>query len=244
MSVAPDDHAAGPATPPLPRPAPAGPEAETARLGIMGGTFDPIHDGHLAIAAAARDRLGLERILFLPAGIPPHKPEVDRAPVEDRVAMVELAIAGRPGFELSRIDVDRPGPSYTAESIRLIAAAERAARRTPRLILIMSAETLAGLPEWHDPDALLASCQVAVVPRAGHAPPDPRWIAREFPGREDRIIILDGPRLAVSSTEVRARVAAGRLIDDLVPAAVARYIADHGLYRDASRRSNRRTAAQ
>jgi nicotinate-nucleotide adenylyltransferase len=196
----------------------------------MGGTFDPIHLGHLAIAEAARTTLELERVLFLPAGVPPHKPGAVGAPAEDRVAMVRLAIAGRPAFELSRIDVDRPGPSYTADSVRRIGDAERAAGRDPDLVLIMSAETLAELPDWHEPERLLAACRVAVVPRAGHPAPDPAWIAQRFPGQADRIVVLDGPRLAISSTDIRARVAAGHSIAKLVPEAVARYIADHGLY--------------
>ncbi|MBF8290881.1 MAG: Multifunctional fusion protein [Chloroflexi bacterium] len=200
------------------------------RTGIMGGTFDPVHRGHLAIAEAAVSALGLERVLFLPAGVPPHKQDAVLASAKDRVAMVQLAIAGKRRFVLSRVDVDRPGPSWTAESIRLIAAAERAAGREPDLFLIVSAETFAALPGWHEPGALLRACRIAVVPRAGYPTPDPAWIGGRFPGLEDRIGLLDGPRLPVSSTEVRERVAAGRAIERLVPAAVRRYIADHGLY--------------
>jgi len=132
--------------------------APAVRIGILGGTFDPVHLGHLAIAEAARTALDLDRVLFLPAGSPPHKPGSVDAPAADRVAMVELAIAGHPGFELSRVDVDRPGPSYTADSIERIAAAERAAGREPDLVLIMSVETLGELPEWHEPARLLAAC--------------------------------------------------------------------------------------
>jgi nicotinate-nucleotide adenylyltransferase len=211
------------------------------RIGIMGGTFDPIHLGHLAVAASTRASLALTRVLFLPAGIPPHKPDAVVASVEDRVAMVRLAIAGRPAYELSRVDVDRPGPSYTADSVRLIAAAERAEGRDDELVLILSAETFAGLPEWHEPARLLADCRIAVVPRGGHDAPDPARIGEAFPGQADRIVILEGPRIAISSTEVRARVAAGRSVRDLVPSAVARYIADHGLYQT---RSIRRTTSQ
>ena len=200
----------------------------------MGGTFDPVHLGHLAIAEAARESLDLERVVFLPAGVPPHKPGAVTAPAEDRVAMVRLAIAGNATFELSRVDVDRPGPSYTADSVRLIAEAERTAGRDPDLVLIMSAETLAGLPDWHEPTRLLAACRVAVVPREGHPAPDLAWIAAQFPGQANRIVMLDGPRLGISSTGVRERIATGRSIRYLVPDAVEHYIADHGLYRSAS----------
>lgn len=196
----------------------------------MGGTFDPIHLGHLAVAEEAREALGLSRVLFVPAGLPPHKPEGATASVDDRVAMVELAIAGNPAFELSRIDVDRPGPSYTADTVALLAAEAHARGEPVELTLIMSVETLAGLPAWHEPERLLAACRVAVVPREDHPAPDPAWLQASFPGLEDRFTMLDGPRLGISSTAVRDRVAAGRSIRYLVPEAVERHIADHDLY--------------
>jgi nicotinate-nucleotide adenylyltransferase len=198
--------------------------------GVTGGTFDPIHVGHLAIAEEARESLGLERILFVPAGVPPHKPDGAEASVEDRLTMVELAIAGNPAFAMSRVDVDRPGPSYTADTMALLSAAAREDGGTPDLTLIMSAETLAGLPEWRDPGRLLAECRVAVVPREAYPAPDPAWLSLHFPGLEDRFDLLDGPRLGISSTGIRERVAAGRSIHYLVPEAVERHIADHSLY--------------
>ena len=205
-----------------------------SRIGILGGTFDPVHLGHLAIAEATRTALELERVLFLPAGTPPHKQgEVD-TPAANRVAMVELAIAGHPGFEVSRVDVDRPGPSYTADSVERIAATERVAGREPDLFLIISVESLAELPDWHEPTRLLATSRIAVVPRPGHPRPDPAWIEASFPGQADRIVTIDGPRLAISSTDIRERIATGRTVRQLLPAAVARYIVDHGLYRPPS----------
>jgi nicotinate-nucleotide adenylyltransferase len=208
-----------------------GPAAvRTGSAGVMGGTFDPIHLGHLAIAEEAREALGLERILFVPAGVPPHKPDGADAPIEARLAMVELAIEDNPAFSLSRVDVDRPGPSYTVDTMALLSAAAHDAGATPDLTLIMSAETLAGLPEWRDPARLLAACRVAVVPREAFPAPDPAWLSRHFPGLEDRFDLLDGPRLGISSTAIRERVAAGRSIRYLVPEAVERHIADHALY--------------
>jgi nicotinate-nucleotide adenylyltransferase len=214
-------------TPPAP--------ARRGALGIMGGTFDPIHLGHLAVAEEARDALGLDRILFVPAGIPPHKPEGASASVDDRVAMVALAIAGNDTFELSRIDVDRPGPSFTADTVDALAAGISARGGDPDLTLIMSAETVVGLPEWREPSRLLAACRVAVVPREGLPVPDRSWLAQQFPGFEDRFDLLDGPRLGISSTAIRARVAAGRSIRYLVPDAVQRHIVDHHLYSGARR---------
>jgi nicotinate-nucleotide adenylyltransferase len=205
-------------------------------IGVMGGTFDPLHVGHLAVAEEARDSLGLERILFVVAGQPPHKHPADVTPVEHRLAMVEIAIAGNPAFELSRLEVDRPGPSFSVDTLAELDRLERAAGRAPDLTLILSAETFADLPSWHEPERLLGLARIAVVPREGYPAPDPGWLARAVPGQEDRVDFLEGPRLGLSSSALRARAAAGRSIRYLVPDAVAGYIADHGLYRTGGRR--------
>ena len=195
------------------------------RIGILGGTFDPIHFGHLAIAEGARQELDLERVLFVPAGVPPHRPDRPIASAADRSAMVELAIADNPVFAMSRVELDRPGPSYTVDTV------ERLAASGDRLTLILSAETFAELPTWHEPERLFAAARVAVAPRWGYPAPDPDWLAEAFPGRESLVSYLEGPRLGVSSTALRARVAAGRSIRYLVPARVEAYIAAHQLYR-------------
>ena len=196
-------------------------------LGIMGGTFDPIHVGHLAVAEEAREVLGLDRVLFVPAGQPPHKPPGSVSRVGDRIAMVQLAIADNPLFELSMIEVERAGPSYTVDTVEALSRANPDAQ----LHLILSAETFAELPSWHEPDRLFAAARMAVVPREGYPAPDPAWLGRAFPGREDRVEYLAGPRLGLSSTALRSRVAAGRSIRYLVPPAVEAYIAEHHLYR-------------
>lgn len=200
-------------------------------IGLMGGTFDPIHVGHLAIAEEARDALGLERIVFVPAARPPHKLQAEVTAVEHRVAMVALAIADNAAFELSRIEVDRPGPSFTVDTVEALAA-------DADVTIILSAETFAELPAWHEPERLFDAARVAVVPREGYPAPDPAWLSATFPGREGRVIYLEGPRLGLSSTALRARVAAGRSIRYLVPAPVEAYIATNHLYRNL-----RRTAA-
>jgi nicotinate-nucleotide adenylyltransferase len=207
-------------------------------VGVMGGTFDPIHIGHLAAAEEVREALGLERVLFMPAGIPPHKPDRIVTPPADRMAMVELAIAGNDAFELSRIEVDRAGPSYTLDTVDELAAAERDAGREPDLTVILSAESFRGLPTWHDPQRLLVACRIAVVPRGGFAPPGRAWLDEHFPGVDARVEFLDAPRLRLSATEIRARVASGRSIRYLVPDAVRRYIEDHGLYQSELWRKN------
>ena len=200
---------------------PSGPKP---RVGMMGGTFDPIHVGHLAIADDVREALDLQRILFVPAGHPPHKPAGAVTPVRHRVAMVGAAISDNPAFELSRIEVDRPGPSYTVDTVEALAS-------TLDVTVILSVETFLELPTWHEPDRLFAAARVAVVPREGYAAPDPAWLAQTFPGREDRVRYVEAPHLGVSSTGIRDRVAAGRSIRYLVPVAVASYIDAHDLYR-------------
>lgn len=215
-----------------------------SRVGVMGGTFDPIHVGHLAIAEEARDALGLERILFVPAGRPPHKPAGSVSAVEHRVAMVELAIADNAMFELSRIEVDRDGPSYTVDTVeRLVRGEGEPGSRHLKPTVILSAETFAELPGWHEPERLFEAARVAVVPREGYPAPDPGWLGATFPGRENRVDYLEGPRLGLSSTAIRARVAAGRSIRYLVPAAVAAYIDSNQLYRAGASAGERRPAS-
>ena len=198
-----------------------------ARLGVMGGTFDPIHVAHLAVAEEAREALRLERVLFVPAGQPPFKASGSVTPVAHRVAMVAAAIADNAAFELSSVEIDRSGPSYTVDTIEELARAFPGAT----LHVILSVETFAELPTWHEPDRLFAAARVAVVPREGYAAPDPAWLASAFPGRETRVDYLDGPRLGLSSTAIRGRVAAGRSIRYLVPPEVEAYIKEHELYR-------------
>jgi nicotinate-nucleotide adenylyltransferase len=203
-------------------------------IGVMGGTFDPIHVGHLAVAEEAREALALDRILFVPAGSPPHKAASEVSDVDHRVAMVELAIADNPDFELSRIEVDRPGPSYTVDTVEALA-------READVTLILSVETFRELPTWHEPARLFDAARLAVVPREGYPASDPAWLEATFPGRADRVSYLEGPRLGLSSTQIRARVSAARSIRYLVPAPVDAYIAAHHLYGSSS--TERRTAS-
>jgi len=201
-------------------------------VGLLGGTFDPVHHGHLVIAEEARETLGLERVVLVAAATPPHKPDRPVTPAADRLAMLELAVAGNPAFAVSRLEVDRGGTSYTVDTLGALAAEGIA---DPWFIL--SAEALAGLPDWRDPDRVLDLARLAVVPRGGFERLDQRWVASHFPGREDRFRFLAGPLLPISGSVVRRRAAAGRSVRYLVPDAVARYIADHQLYTDPSRRT-------
>jgi nicotinate-nucleotide adenylyltransferase len=213
------------------------------RWGILGGTFDPIHHGHLAIAEAAREELGLERVLFIPAAVPPHRVHAPGASAVHRAAMVELAIAGTRAFGLSRIELDRAGPSYTVDTLAALAAGgSRTNERpsggggggsAPDLWFILSAEAFADLPTWHEAARVLDLCRLIVLPRAGHPEPDLPDLESRLPGVADRTVLLDGPHIRISASEVRARAAAGLSVRYLVPDAVAAYIADHRLYQTA-----------
>lgn len=208
-------------------------------IGILGGTFDPIHVAHLAVAEEAREAIGLERLLFVPAGLPPHKPERPISPAHHRLAMVEAAIADNPAFAVSRIEVDRAGPSYAVDTLEILAARERTDGREPDLTFILSVEAFRELPRWREPRRILALCRMAVVPRGGARAPGRGWLEEHVPGQEDRVTFLDDPHIRLSASEVRERVAAGRSIRYLVPPPVAAYIAAHHLYESEPRRKNR-----
>ncbi len=197
--------------------------------GVLGGTFDPVHFAHLAIAEQTREALDLERVLFVPAGLPPHKSDQLVTQPTHRVAMVELAISDNACFRLARLEVDRPGPSYAVDTLEVLAAESRSEGR-PAPVMIVSAEALRGLTAWRDPERVLDLCRMAVVPRRGYPTPGAPWLAEHFPGREDRFVFLDGPDLGHSASDIRRRVSEGRSIRYLVPEAVEAYIAEHSLY--------------
>lgn len=197
-------------------------------VGILGGTFDPIHHGHLLIAEEARESLGLERVLLVPAAQPPHKPDRPVTPPAHRLAMAELAVAGNPWFSVSPVELERGGASYTVDTLEALRAAGTA---DPWFIL--SSEALLDFPSWREPDRILRLARLAVVPRAGAEPLDGHWLRRHLPSAGDRVRFLAGPLLPISGSVVRRRAAAGRSVRYLVPEPVARYIAEHGLYAEA-----------
>ena len=197
------------------------------RLGLLGGTFDPPHFGHLIAAQEAAQFLALERVLFVPAGRPPHKQGEPVSPLETRLRMVELAIAGNPCFGLTRADGERPGPSYTADLLagfraRLDSAAE--------LYFLVGMDSLRDLLAWKEPARILAQCTLVAVSRPGHSPLDPAALEAELPGAGRRVRVLATPGVDISATDQRARVAAGRPIRYLVPDTVREFIEREHLY--------------
>jgi nicotinate-nucleotide adenylyltransferase len=203
-------------------------------LGILGGTFDPIHDGHLALAGEVLALLDLEHVLFVPNANPPHKQDQVVTAARHRAAMVALAIAPEPAFLLSRVELDRPGPSYAVDTVAQLAEQSRSEGR-PEPWFALSAEVLEGFDRWREPGRIMELCRIAVAPRPGAKPLDRSWVTEHYPGLEERFAFLPGPELDIASTRIRERRAQGLPIDDMVPAAVLRYIESEGLYASADR---------
>ena len=203
-------------------------DAAPRRLGVLGGTFDPPHVGHLWLATLAADAMDLDRVLFMPAARPPHKAGRRISHVADRLLMTRLAIAADPSFELCTIELERPGPSYTVDTV---AALEERYGPETELFLVMAADSLDQIDTWREPDRLLERIRWIVGPRPGVALPERTALDERFGPRAERIHLLSGPSLDVSSTDIKARVAAGHAIRYLVPRGVEELIVDRGLYR-------------
>ena len=199
-------------------------------IGVFGGTFDPIHNAHLAVAQAAAEACGLERVLFIPAARPPHKPDAVISTAADRVAMIELAIAGNDRFAVDRLELERDGPSYTVDTLEALHS-----RGDANVSLILSAEAFRQLPTWHDAPRIAELAWFIVAQRDGYPDPDPVAMGARLPQLIDHVTVLDWPRLRLSATELRDQAAAGRSLRYVVPDAVAAYIGDHGLYRNHRR---------
>jgi nicotinate-nucleotide adenylyltransferase len=200
-------------------------------VGIMGGTFDPVHNGHLAVAGEAKARLDLGCVIFIPAGRPWLKSERPVTPAEHRFEMVRLAIAPYPDFRISSVEIDRAGPSYTIDTISEVRAEYEAG---DELYFILGWDSLAQLPRWREASKLVQMCHLVAVPRPGYTLPDLKALEAEIPGISSRVVLLDSPCIEISATGIRERVARNLPIGDLVPAEVERYVREQGLYRSAS----------
>jgi nicotinate-nucleotide adenylyltransferase len=195
------------------------------KVGVLGGTFDPVHIGHLLLAESAREELGLERVVFMPAGRPWRKASREVSPAEHRLAMLRLAVAGNDAFEVSTIEVEREGPTYTVETL------EELRRRDPgaALFFIVGEDALADLPNWREPQRILQLATVAVAGRTAEGP-NLRQAEAMMPGLVARAVWLRMPIIEISATGIRERVRLGLSIRYRVPAAVEAYIREHRLY--------------
>ena len=187
-------------------------------IGLFGGSFDPVHHGHLMVAQMARETLQLPELRFVPAGAQPFKVGTHGASAADRVAMLRLALAGTPGLTLETCEVERDGPSYTVDTLRTLEAREPG----ESFILLVGADAARDLPRWREAEEVLRRAKVAVLTRPGHEAPAAPWVSAVVPV----------PALELSATDLRRRAAAGRSLRYFVPDAVANYVAARGLYKD------------
>ncbi len=197
------------------------------KIGVLGGTFDPVHRGHILVAEETRARLNLAEVLFVPAGQPWLKEGSLISAAEHRVQMVRLAIAAYPYCKLSTLEIERAGASYTVDTITALQAQLGAG---DELFFIMGWDALAQLPRWREPSRLITMCQLVAVPRPGYPCPDLNSLEAVIPGLSRRLILLEKPEVDIGATEIRSRVARGLSIRHLVPEAVDDYIKKHKLY--------------
>jgi len=193
-------------------------------VGVLGGTFDPIHVGHLIVAEEARTKLGLEEVLFVPAGEPWLKQDRDVTPAIHRVEMVRRAIADNPDFKLSTLEVERSGPSYSVDTLQALQDQLSEAS----LFFILGRDTLAELPLWKEPRKVIQLCRLVVPPRLGSR--DLRHLEEAIPGLQERVIQLDMPVIGISSSGIRQRLAEGMSVRYLVPPGVEAYITEQRIY--------------
>ncbi len=201
-------------------------------IGVLGGTFDPIHTGHLILAEEARIKLELSEILFVPAGQPWFKQDRSITAATHRVGMVRRAIASNPYFKLCTLEVERPGPSYTVDTITIL---QEQIGAEASIFFILGRDILADLPLWKEPNKLVQICRLVVAPRLSSSLSDLKSLEQSIPGVRDNIIQLDMPVFEISSSEIRKRVAQGLSIRYLVPDEVEKYIIEQKIYLTSDR---------
>ena len=195
-----------------------------ARIGIMGGTFDPIHNGHLVAASEVADRFDLDRVVFVPTGEPWQKADRRVSPAEDRYLMTVIATAANPRFTVSRVDIDRSGPTYTIDTLKDLGEQFQGAE----LYFITGADAMASIMSWHDWEKMFDLAHFVGVTRPGY-----ELSEKMLPdGHGDLVQLIDVPAMAISSTDIRRRAAAGRPVWYLVPDGVVQYIAKNNVYVD------------
>lgn len=198
------------------------------RVGVLGGTFDPVHYGHLVIAQDAWAYLDLEKVLFIPAYQPPHKPEGSYSAFQHRVRMLELALGDNRCFELSLIEAERHGPSYTVDTLKDL---RMELGPDAEAYFIIGMDSLGNILEWYQPDELITLCRIVVAERAGYQV-DLAALEEGLPGLRDSLVFIDTPELSISSTDLQRRIRLGLPIRYQVPPDVEQYIRAHQLYLD------------
>lgn len=204
--------------------------SEHRRIGVYGGTFDPVHAGHLLLAECCREALQLDTVLLLPAGNPPHKSDSQIAPASHRLEMLKLAVSGCPEFQIDERELKRNGPSYTVLTLQEISEE----RPKAELFFLMGADSLRDIPGWQDPHEIISLATVVAVNRPGIPMPAPEQITEWAGNLSSSIQVIEIPGSDLSSSDLRSRVAKGRSIRFMTPRAVEVYIAQHELYQSES----------
>jgi nicotinate-nucleotide adenylyltransferase len=195
-------------------------------IGIFGGTFDPPHIGHLVLAAEAHKQLGLDRLLWVLTPDPPHKQGRSIAPLDHRLAMVKLAIADDPQFELSTVELTRPGPHYALDTVQILAGQNSGAD----LVYLMGGDSLRDLPTWHRPADFISACHRIGVMRRPEDAVDLAALEKNLPGLTSKVCFVEAPLIDIAAHEIRLRIAGGLPFRYFLPPGVYRYIAEHNLY--------------
>lgn len=200
------------------------------KLGVLGGTFDPPHNGHLQIAKTVLQELGLDRMIFMVAGSPQLKRNPVITPAEHRLAMTELAVSKEELFEVSSLEVRREGATHTAQTL---AEMDELGGGKDELFFVIGMDNLAGLYAWHQPEEIIQRCTLVVVPRPSAGKIDTDKLEKDIPGITRRLVILDKPLIDISASDIRRKASKGEDISCLVPPSVAEYIKAHRLYMQA-----------
>ncbi len=206
--------------------------ANIRRIGVLGGTFDPVHYGHLVIAEEVYATLELTEMVFVPTGQPPHKTQEVITPAEHRLAMLELAIASNPHFTISRVDLDRPGPSYTVDTLRLL---QKQWGEETAIYFVIGGDSLEDFLSWYDAAGILKQLTYLVaVRRPGYNESEEYYdqLEARLPGIKQCLLVVEAPQIGISATDLRLRVAEGRPIKYQTPESVEQYIIEYGLYRE------------
>lgn len=196
-------------------------------VGVLGGTFDPVHNGHLILADVAEEQLNLSDMLFVPVGQPWLKTERIITPAQHRLQMLRLALDDRPQFRISEMEIERHGPTYTIDTIKELKDGLNA---DDELFFILGQDSLMQVPQWHDAPGLIQPCYLAAAPRPGVKKPDLKALEAEIPGIKQRVMLMKEPKVDITATDIRERVANGLSVRHLVPEAVNRYIKEQKLY--------------
>jgi len=202
-------------------------KATERRIGVLGGTFDPVHTGHLLIAQKSKELLELDEVIFIPAGQPVFKSDIEISAAQHRLEMLLIATSETPYFNVSTIEIERPGPSYTVDTLVEL---EAGFDRKTEVYLLVGYDAIIELPSWKEPARLVELCYLVAVKRPGFDEVDVKSLEEKIPGISDRIIYLNAPCIDISSTEIRTRVEQGMAVGGLVPDSVEHYIAENGLY--------------